>query len=108
MDMSVDEGYGYEWDAMLIGGPADGCLDRAITINGDKPPATIIRIMDGQGMKRESLGEKLIEKLTRDDIEDSQRVAVYELREIDEMERCAYDYKEIVTMGDYRAKYDPE
>lgn len=105
--MSVDEGYGYEWDAMLIGGPADGCLDRAITINGDKPPETLIRIMDGQGMRRESLGEKLIEKLTRDEIEDAQRVAVYELREINESESCVYDYKEIVTMGEYRAKYDP-
>lgn len=106
--MSTDEGYGYEWDAMLMGGPADGCLDRAITINGDSPPKTIIRIMDGQGMRRESLGEKLIEKLTRDEIEDAQRVAVYELREMDEMERCVYDYKEIVAMSDYRLKYDPE
>lgn len=106
--MSVDEGYGYEWDAMLIGGPADGCLDRAITINGDKPPETLIRIMDGQGMRRESLGEKLIEKLTRDEIEDAQRVAVYGLRETDEEERCVYDYKEIITMGEYRAKYESE
>lgn len=106
--MSEDEGYGYEWDAMLVGGPADGCLDRAITINGDKPPDTIIRIMDGQGMRRESLGEKLIEKLTRDDIEGAQRVAVYALRGIDEQERCVYDYREIVTMDDYRDRYEVE
>lgn len=104
--MSGDEGYGYEWDAMLIGGPADGCLDRAITINDDKPPDTIIRIMDGHGMRRESLGEKLIEKLTRDEIEGSQRVAVYSLRGLDDEERCVYDYREIVTMDEYRSRYD--
>lgn len=104
--MSQDEGYGYEWDAMLIGGPADGCLDRAITINGDSPPETIIRIMDGQGMRRESLGEKLIEKLTRDDIEGSQRVAVYAFRGMDETESCVYDYREIVTMDEYRNRYE--
>lgn len=106
--MTRDEGYGYEWDAMLIGGPADGCLDRAITINGEHPPSTLIRIMDGQGMRRETLGEKLIEKFTRDDIEGSQRVAVYSIRGMDEQERCVYDYLEIVTMDEYRSKYDAE
>lgn len=103
--MSEDEGYGYEWDAMLVGGPADGCLDRAITINGDKPPEVIIRMMDGHSMKRESLGEKLIERLTIDQIENAQRVAVYKLRGINEEERCVYDYLEIVTMETYRLKY---
>ena len=106
--MSADEGYGYEWDAMLVGGPADGCLDRAITINGDSPPDTIIRIMDGQEVRRESLGEKLIEKLTRGEIEGDQRVAVYSLRGMDEQERCVYDYREIVTMDDYRFRYDAD
>ena len=31
--MKGDEGYGYEWDAMLKGGPADGCLDIAIELS---------------------------------------------------------------------------
>lgn len=106
--MSEKEGYGYEWDAMLVGGPADGCLDRAITINGDQPPRSIIRMMDGQPMRRESLGEKLIERLTRDEIDGSQRVAVYELKGIDDSERCEYYYAGIVTMDEYRSNYDAE
>jgi hypothetical protein len=104
--MSHDEGYGYEWDAMLVGGPADGCLDRTISINGDTPPLMLIRIVDGHSMKRESLGEKLIEKLTRDEMDASQRVAVYSLRDLDEDEKCVYDYVETTTMQGYREKYE--
>jgi len=103
--MNGNEGYGYEWDAMLVGGPADGCLDRTITINDDKPPKTLIRVVDGQSMNRESLGEKLIEMLTRDEMDGSQRVAVYLLREVDEHEKCVYDYIGTTTMEEYRAEY---
>lgn len=106
--MKDDEGYGYEWDATLIGGPADGCLDRAITINGNEPPATVIRIVDGNSMQRETLGEKIIEHLTRDQVDGSQRVAVYVFREIGEDERCSYDYAGTITMDEYRAAYGPE
>lgn len=106
--MSPEEGYGYEWDAMLIGGPADGCLDRVITINDDKPPEAIIKIMDGQVMRRESLGEKLIEKLTRGEIDGSQRVAVYLLSHVDDSDRCEYDFLEIITMEEYRVNYEEE
>ena len=106
--MSEEEGYGYEWDAMLVGGPADGCLDRTIAINGETPPQTLIRIVDGHSMKRESLGEKLIERLTRAEMDASQRVAVYALREVDEEERCVYDYVETTTMQIYREKYETE
>lgn len=103
--MNKNEGYGYEWDATLIGGPADGCVDRAITINGTRPPKSVIRMMDGNPMRRESLGEKLIEHLTRAQIEGTQRVAVYEFRKIDEDEKCIYDYTGTITMDDYRLKY---
>jgi hypothetical protein len=106
--MKSDEGYGYEWDALLVGGPADGCLDRTITINDDKPPDTLIKIVDGHSMKRESLGEKLIEALTRDDIEGSQRVAVYLIREVDDQEKCIYDYVTTTTMDEYRSMYGSE
>lgn len=106
--MKEDEGYGYEWDAMLVGGPADGCLDRAITINGDTPPRFIIRIMDGNGMKRESLSEKLIERLTMGQIDAAQKVAVYEFRDMNQEEQCIYDYREIVKMDSYRTKYESE
>lgn len=102
--MRDKEGYGYEWDAMLIGGPADGCLDRAITINGNDPPPDLIRIIDGGSMRRESLGEKLIEHLTRDQIEGSQRVAVYSLRSIGEDSKCVYDYGGTMTMDEYRSR----
>lgn len=103
--MTKKEGYGYEWDAMLVGGPADGCLDRAITINGSEPPKTLIRMVDGNPMRRESLGEKLIEHLTMDQVDGSQRVAVYEFREIGEGEQCRYDYAGTITMEEYRSKY---
>lgn len=103
--MSEDEGYGYEWEATLVGGPADGCLDRTIAINGETPPDTLIKIVDGHSMKRETLGEKLIESLTIADMDGSQRVAVYSLREVDEEERCIYDYTETTTMRNYREKY---
>lgn len=104
--MSKSEGYGYEWDAMLVGGPADGCLDRAITINGSQPPKNVIRMMDGTPMKRESLGEKLIEHLTRDQIDGSQRVAVYAFREMDSADKCVYDYVGTLTMDEYRSQYE--
>jgi hypothetical protein len=102
-----DEGYGYEWDAMLIGGPADGCLDRVIEINGDNPPAILKRILDGNEIKRETLGEKLIEYLTTDQVEGNQRVAVYRLREItDNNEKCLYNYIETIEMSRFRIKYE--
>ena len=103
--MTKQEGYGYEWDAMLVGGPADGCLDRAITINGNDPPSTLLRIVDGTSMKRESLGEKLIECLTRGQLEGSQRVAVYSFLSLSDDEKCTYQYVGIMTMDDYRLRH---
>jgi hypothetical protein len=103
--MSQSKGYGYEWDALLVGGPADGCLDIVIEINGTKPPTFLKRIVDGQEIQRESLGEKLIEYLTRKTLDGNQKVAVYKLREISE-ERCFYDYIETIKMSDYRLKYE--
>ena len=94
------DGYGYEWDAMLVGGPADGCLDRAIAINANKPPKYIRRIVNGEDIERESLGEKLIDFLTKDMVDGNQRVAVYTLREESQNEDvCFYDYMEIVVKG---------
>lgn len=105
--MTKNEGYGYEWDALLIGGPADGCLDRVIEINGNTPPALLTRIIDGQEMQRESLGEKLIEYLTKDQVDGNQKVAVYKLRNITEdEERCLYDYIETIKMSHFRLKYE--
>lgn len=106
--MTKNEGYGYEWDAMLIGGPADGCLDRVIEINGNEPPKILRRIIDGQEIQRESLGEKLIEYLTKDQVDGNQKVAVYRLRQIDEEndDKCLYYYLETIKMSDFRAKYE--
>lgn len=106
--MRDDEGYGYEWDAKLFGGPADGCLDRAIAINSENPPSTVIKVVDGNSMRRETLGEKIIEHLTRDQIEGSQRVAVYSLREVGEDDMCSYDYIGTITMSEYRERYEAE
>lgn len=105
--MSKQEGYGYEWDALLTGGPADGCLDRAIQINGNLPPEILIRVMDGKEMKRETLGEKLIEYLTKTQIDGNQRVAVYKLEKVSEdNEKCFYGYLETITMSQFRLKYE--
>lgn len=102
-----DEGYGYEWDAMLMGGPADGCMDIAIKINGDKPPKILKRIVDGSEMERETLGEKLIEYFTDDHMDGNQRVAVYRFRQIDDNnEKCLYDYVETIRMNEFRLKYE--
>lgn len=104
------EGYGYEWDAKLLGGPADGCVDRAIQLEGNLPPEYIIRIIDGEEIQRESLGEKLIEYLTRNNIDNNQLVAVYKLKnpEIikEENEECCYEYVETVSFGKYKAKFN--
>jgi len=104
--MDMKEGYGYEWDALLIGGPADGCLDRVIEINGKNPPNLFLRIVDGQEMNRETLGEKLIEYLTKDQLDGNQKVAVYKLSEISEEDKCSYNYLETIKMSDFRSKYE--
>lgn len=105
--MKKQEGYGYEWDAKLFGGPADGCVDRVIEINGENPPDILKRIVDGKEMIRESLGEKLIEYLTSDQIDSNQKVAVYKLRNMTEDEdTCLYDYVETIKMSAFREKYE--
>jgi len=101
------EGYGYEWDAKLYGGPADGCIDIVIQINGKTPPEYIKRILDGQEIERESIGEKLIEYLTQNSLDENQRVAVYKLREFEEQEdTCCYEYIETLIFKEYRIKYE--
>lgn len=100
------EGYGYDWDAKLFGGPADGCLDRVICLNNKFPPKYTIRIIDGQEIKRETLGEKLIEFLTRNITDEEQTVAVYKLdEEKDNEEICNYTYIETIKFGQYKLKY---
>lgn len=101
----MSDGYGYEWDAQLTGGPADGCLDIVIKINGAEPPEFITKIVDGNEMKRETLGEKIIEYLTKKTLDGNQKVAVYKLREIIE-DKCFYDYLETIKMNKYRLKYE--
>jgi hypothetical protein len=101
------EGYGYEWEAELKGGPADGCLDRVIKINDKEPPEFIIRLLDGEEIKRESLGEKLIEHLARNHLDENQKVAVYKLlEEPDKEEKCFYEYVETTIIKQYRIKYE--
>lgn len=100
------EGYGYEWDAMLVGGPADGCLDRVISINKNSPPRCVFRLVDGSEMNRETLGEKLILHLSREAIDGNQKVAVYKLREHYGEETCMYQYVESTSMDRFRKKYE--
>ena len=102
--MKHREGYGYEWDAVLHGGPADGCVDRVIEMEGENPPEILKKIVDGEEMRRDSLSEKIIEDLTEDELDGNQRVAVYFLRGNCE-EKCMYDYLETVTMSQFRERY---
>ena len=99
-------GYGYEWDAMLSGGPADGCMDRVICIDGQKPPKYTFRLVDGNEMNRETLGEKLILHMTRNLMDGNQRVAVYRLKEHFGDEVCLYNYVESTSMDRFREKYE--
>lgn len=100
------DGYGYEWDAMLSGGPADGCLDRVISLNGNNPPKYMFRLVDGNEMNRETLGEKLILHLAKKSMDSAQRVAVYALKNHFGEETCLYQYLESTTMDQFREKYD--
>lgn len=109
MNMEFD-GYGYEWDAELVGGPADGCVDRVIQMNGEKHPPRYFKKMLDDEVKRESLGEKVIEHWASPHMDESTKVAIYELRgEPDEVEEeadsCFYQYVETATMGEARKKY---
>jgi hypothetical protein len=99
------DGCGYEWDAMLVGGPADGCMDRAISIEEHTPPKHLFRLIDGNEMNRETLGEKLLMHLMRDSMDPNQRVAVYGLRDHHGEESCLYQYLESTNMGEFRKKY---
>lgn len=104
------DGYGYEWDAELVGGPADGCLDRVIQVGGDKTPPKFFKKMLNEEPKRETLGEKLIEHWASRHIEDEMKIAVYELdcdpEDVDEdSDTCVYRYLETINMGIARKKY---
>lgn len=103
MDMRIT-GYGYEWDAELIEGPGDGCVDRVIQLNNDVPPSIIMRIVDGQEIKRESLGEKLVEYFVKNNLDENQKVAVYELIH-SENDFCKYKYLETISFDIYKKKY---
>lgn len=103
MDMKI-EGYGYEWDAELIEGPGDGCVDRVIQLNGDEPPNVIMRIVDGDEIKRETLGEKIVEYLTKNNIDENQKVAIYKFKEI-KNKICKYKYLETIFFKEYKEKY---
>lgn len=102
------QGYGYEWDAKLQGGPADGCLDRVIQINDKNPPEYMIRILDGEVLERETLGEKLIEFLTKSNLDENQKVAVYKLdfSSVNNSENYLYEYIETTIIKKYRIKYE--
>lgn len=110
MNIIKMEGYGYEWDAYLIGGPADGCIDRVVQINGEKiPPKIFKKILDGEEPKRETIGEKLIEHWTLENLDENQKIAVYKLREEETNESsdiCKYDYLETLLFKDFKKKYN--
>jgi len=98
------QGYGYEWNAFLNGGPADGCVDRVIQIKGEDPPKFIMRILDGEEIKRESIGEKLIELFAANSIDKNQKVAAYELKNVKDGD-CFYEYIETIIYKEYSKKY---
>jgi hypothetical protein len=99
------EGYGYEWDAELIGGPCDGLVDRAIQLHGQEPPSYLGKIM-GLPMKRSKIGEKVMEDWQLAVLKGDKKVAVYELVEYDDDEdKCKYEYVETVIASDYQNNY---
>jgi hypothetical protein len=103
------DGYGYEWDANLIGGPADGCVDRVIQVKPQctNPPVYFKKMLDVYP-KRESLGEKLIEAWADSHLNPEIKVAVYKLQnDVDpEDDICDYHYLETMTVQQFRDKYE--
>lgn len=98
------EGYGYEWDAELIGGPCDGLVDRAVQLQGKAPPEFLVKIL-GRPMKQSKIGEKVIEDWQVAGM-NGKRVAVYQLEELDEeADKCQYSHVETMPVEDYRIKY---
>jgi hypothetical protein len=110
MNIIKMEGFGYEWDASLIGGPADGCVDRVVQINGEKfPPKIFKKILDGEEPKRETIGEKLIEYWTSGSLDEQQKIAVYELEGKPEDvsdDICKYKYVETLSFKEFKKKYN--
>lgn len=101
-------GAGFEWDANLLGGPADGCLDRVVQLEGNSPPLFFKKLLDKEP-ERQRLGEKLIEIWSTPHLPDEMKVAVYKLRdeEVDEdAAECTYDYLETTTLGQYKERYE--
>ena len=100
------EGYGYEWDAELIGGPCDGLLDRTVQLHGKEPPLYLGKIL-GLPMKKSKIGEKIMEDWQLVALKGNKKVAVYELVDPPDSEedKCRYEYVETVVVGDYKIKY---
>ena len=98
-------GYGYKWEVILLGGPGDGCKDIVINLKEDKPPKIIRKIIDGEIIRRESLGEKIIDYLAKD-IDENQKIAIYALENKFNGKKYKYQYLETIRIDEFKLKYD--
>jgi len=103
------EGYGYEFDAMYFGGPADGWKTNIVTFGSSLPPEiSYVEINNVIGCKT-SIGRYFF----RQEPARSARIAVYMLDERGHGDEIADDFEEelrylfIETMayGDYLSEY---
>ena len=99
------EGYGYEWDAELVGGPCDGLLDRVVQLDGEKtPPKNLIKVL-GKPMKKSKIGEKVLEDWSLPGLK-NKKVAIYEIIKFDDdADYCQYGYVETLFAKAYQEKY---
>ena len=106
------QGFGYDWDAELIGGPCDGLTDLVISLTEPHPPR-LIRKKIGEDYDKPKLGEKMIEQWSNKPLPEDTKLAVYKLRGNledydDEDDVCTYDFVETLSAREYSNKYEKE
>ena len=104
----IFEGDGNNWDAELVGGPADGCLDIIVEENNDKPPKYIPKIIppDGEIISDRKLGKALLNKWKFPNLDPDTKIAVYKFKEFKiSKDYCLYEYVETTIMDKYKKNY---
>jgi len=104
------DGYGYEWDAELVGGPCDGLIDHVIQLEGNLPPSVIYKPLNKDYLKKLKLGEKIFEIWSKESLSDDLKLAIYKIRgKVDDYdgseEDLKYDYLETLTAKEFKNKY---
>lgn len=100
------EGYGYEFDAKYIGGPADGLENSIVTFSDDKPPEVSCLELHNLIESKTPLGVHFFKQRPANET----RVGVYMLEndpnDCTHDETISYYFIEMMYYGDYVKKYE--